>query len=1282
MKVHNSVPSRKGINIPSSSGNKIPYQILKQNRAGHAVILLVMMLSMICTVSAIPQTFNIHGKLSNSTGVLTGSYEMNFSLYDVYVAGAPLWTDIYTVSADSDGVYNVILTNIDLPFSAQYYLGVAVGTDSEATPRANLTSSGYAFRANVSDYLVSTNNYEIANLTLAKKISFGFGQMIDNIVDGWLRITGGLNITGNLSVDANTFYVDSVNNRVGIGTVSPTNELDVVGNINATGNISAPIFCLGGDCQSSWGAAISGAGGWNDTGSVVNLTTPTDNVDINNLYVNNSIGRVGIGTSTPGAKLDISGGESMFEALRLTNTYDTSLDRGTKITFYIPDGTASTRLGGAIIVANDDTAADSYMAFNVEKGSSTLEKMRITDDGYVGIGTTSPQEKLHISGDVGSNVTLRIGTSGSSAVSNTLVGGVDFYNSDADSPGVSSYVRSYTGDYYASGGYLTFGTMDQKNAATPGVLNERLRITSNGYVGINTTAPEAPLHIKVANDGSALILQGTVNDEGAALEFAYGGNNAANRRISRIFGNEAGSGVLDFQMAADYNDPYTTMMTLERNGYFGIGDTDPDFMLEVVGNFSISSSKDNDGDLFFVNNSGNVGIGTGNPEGLLHIMTNGTNAEPTLNTDFDDFIIQNRNTGTSAGLTIIADNAQKSGIAFGDENSADTGRIVYDHAAAGTGMLFYTNGNERVRFDNDGNVGIGTTEPTQKLDLEGTDGARLAFTDTGTRRWSMGNNGTAFTIKDESGSARRMTISAGGNVGIGTTAPSEALDVVGNITATGDICADGNCLSDAVAGTSQWTTTGSDIYYNTGDVGIGTTSPSTKLHINGSVDSEIFSIGDGTLRWRFGTDASSNLFLNPVSSGTNQFIIKNSGAGTTDFIVDGGNVGINVTDPTSLLQLSNDGWISAKNAAGDGTINMFKVNSENQIEVGAALNIGTFEFAADSGLVTFADMPVTSDAAVDTPESYVFKIDGDNIMSIYSESDGAGGVQNKRVGIGTVLPTNALDVVGNINATGNISAPTFCLDGDCQSSWGAAIAGEGGWNLTNDVVGLVDFDDNVSAGTFFVDNTNSRVGIGTSSPIKELTVSGEVRILPNIERTLSNLDGLRIERVDNDTRFAMGYSTTTNAWAISSSYGSTGNFEDLSFATSDTERMRIDTTGKVGIGTSSPGYPLEIKKSGALTTTPEIVSSIHALTSGDMADGFGPEIIFQVTDSAVIRRSIGRIGAVRDGSDNKGALVFKYYNVINSATEGMRLNSAGYVGINQTSPEATMHITGDVIIEI
>ena len=65
----------------------------------------------------------------------------------------------------------MILKDIDLDFSQQYYLGISVEGDSEMTPRMNLTSSPYVFRANVSDYLVATNNYEIANLTLSEKIT-------------------------------------------------------------------------------------------------------------------------------------------------------------------------------------------------------------------------------------------------------------------------------------------------------------------------------------------------------------------------------------------------------------------------------------------------------------------------------------------------------------------------------------------------------------------------------------------------------------------------------------------------------------------------------------------------------------------------------------------------------------------------------------------------------------------------------------------------------------------------------------------------------------------------------------------------------------------------------------------------------------------------------------------------------------------------------------------------------------------------------------------------------
>jgi hypothetical protein len=166
------------------------------------------------------------------------------------------------------------------------------------------------------------------------------------------------------------------------------------------------------------------------------------------------------------------------------------------------------------------------------------------------------------------------------------------------------------------------------------------------------------------------------------------------------------------------------------------------------------------------------------------------------------------------------------------------------------------------------------------------------------------------------------------------------------------------------------------------------------------------------------------LVLTLISSvSAKNFIIYNSSDSTdAHFLVNGttGYVGIGVNTPTSLLQIANDNWISAKNYAGTGTINMFKVNSANQIEVGAPLNIGSFEFTADSGLVTFVDMPVTSSASIGTSQSYVFKVDGENIFTVYSESDGAGGIQNKRIGIGTTTPTHALHVVGDVNITGSI----------------------------------------------------------------------------------------------------------------------------------------------------------------------------------------------------------------------------------------------------------------------
>ncbi|MBR9675844.1 hypothetical protein GOV05_02440, partial [Candidatus Woesearchaeota archaeon] len=95
------------------------------------------------------------------------------------------------------------------------------------------------------------------------------------------------------------------------------------------------------------------------------------------------------------------------------------------------------------------------------------------------------------------------------------------------------------------------------------------------------------------------------------------------------------------------------------------------------------------------------------------------------------------------------------------------------------------------------------------------------------------------------------------------------------------------------------------------------------------------------------------------------------------------------------------------------------------------------------------------------------------------------------VGIGTLIPSNKLTVVGDINATTNISTPTLCLDGVCQSTWPTGLGGGG---IANKVAfwtnpSTLSYDD-----FFSWDNTQKRLGLGISTPQETLHVNGTIRI--------------------------------------------------------------------------------------------------------------------------------------------------------------------------------------------
>ena len=113
---------------------------------------------------------NFQGKLTNpdGTNVATSSYSIVFSIYTVASGGAAVWTETQPTVSVADGIFRVSLGDFTaLPGSVDFnssslYLGITVNTDSEMTPRVQLTASPYAFNSDLLDGIDSTGFVKLA----------------------------------------------------------------------------------------------------------------------------------------------------------------------------------------------------------------------------------------------------------------------------------------------------------------------------------------------------------------------------------------------------------------------------------------------------------------------------------------------------------------------------------------------------------------------------------------------------------------------------------------------------------------------------------------------------------------------------------------------------------------------------------------------------------------------------------------------------------------------------------------------------------------------------------------------------------------------------------------------------------------------------------------------------------------------------------------------------------------------------------------------------------------
>ncbi len=268
-----------------------------------------------------------------------------------------------------------------------------------------------------------------------------------------------------------------------------------------------------------------------------NYLDAADNDPLNAVYVDND-GNVGVGTTTPQAKLHLSDGQLMV---------DNDLKQ---ILFNTSSG-----LNRAYITADELTGAtDVYMALNVldDSGTGWTETIRFLGNGRIGIGTTTPGDKLHLSEG---GITI--------ANDNRQI----LLNTSSGQNRASILADDLTGDTDA---YLAFNVL--KNIGYG--WKEVMRLNSDEKVGIGTTAPIDKLHVsggklRIDNDTNQILLN-TSSGQNRAYILANDLTGSTDAYLALNVLHNSGSG-------------WREVIRYKSNGNVGIGNTNPSVKLDVEG---------------------------------------------------------------------------------------------------------------------------------------------------------------------------------------------------------------------------------------------------------------------------------------------------------------------------------------------------------------------------------------------------------------------------------------------------------------------------------------------------------------------------------------------------------------------------------------------------------------------------------------------------------------------------------------------------------------------------
>ena len=1119
--------------------------------------------------------------------------------------------------------------------------------------------------------------------------------------------------------------------KIGIGTTLPTAKLHAlagsvaemkfssgalamtpalsVGNTNASGKFATLI------------AGTNGSGLWFDQSGFFSIASASKaDYDSNGLGVTQDIrlridgsnGNVGIGTLTPTAKLEVAGQVKITGGSPQANYVLTSDATG------LASWQPSSGPGGGATIINDLTDVD------------TVTTPPNNGESLVWNSISSKWEPSLITG----------GTSGSSTLNATSIVSNDAAKS------------SYT---LTSGIPVKF----QDSSGSPLLYIDE----TNESVSIGTT------NVSTAHD-TKLYIEGSGGGAGGRTAFKLKNTNVSSASFFAMENTSAQR--LNMQCSSSgYTTGAIGAITTTQGLPLRFG---TDGHLSTGGSAPITFGAGGyDNDHMTIKGDGKIGIGTSSPETALHISEGGGLTRTWTSFTGTTLLFEQGDTSRNADLTIVSDRSKFAGINFGDQDDQNMGGINYNNSD--NSLNFHTNnydGTFDLTIDNGGNVGIGTASPTSKLEVAGqvkitggTPGAGKVLTSdsNGLASWVLPTGGSSGTLQTVTNSGNTTTNPIEFNIGgtgqefikfNATNSSGRPLTFYDNGSFVGgiDYNFDGDYWSfDVADSTGNRVTDAFTIQSETNNnyVGIGTTSPTSKLHINSDETEAVriycsdntttntnagirimnkTGVAGGYASLSFGKGTTENTrarmgakFGADGTSGSYVFLTRTI-AGSLDekmVISSEGDVGIGTETPSAKLHIEAPAISGRENLIkgsvsdagddsfylGNGTIANSSfvprfagyVDSSNSRPScqfwGLTSSANDASDSSNAGLINFA-AGVSDDATDPTNGSlsaasnrklFTFSnITGTNHMTI-----AAGG----NVGFGTDSPEAKIDVSGRMRfkattepapstgrgfeafySTGSDKSFFISVDRDPSTDIlkgidmrGSSLEFWTGANLNNDAIRLKVEDDGVEfLENVRILNSNDQTGAPAFRCLDSANANFRIQssLRNGSQNTSFNIDAVGQPGDANREVLVIGYfQGAPNRYKITSNKTGSGLLNPIHFEMDwENPVMVIETDGKVGIGTTTPDKALNITGSGAHST----------LKITD--DGNG---------SAAAEMYIG----TNDGWSFFNERSTKNFNIRETHAGGslvnvdrLSINQGGNIGIGTTTPTAKLEVAGQVKI--